>query len=91
MALLWTILIFALIGLIAGALARLVVPGRQSMGIGMTIVLGIIGSFAGGFLSWLFTGGGGGPLQASGLLMSIVGAIIVLGAYVAFSGRKRAV
>ena len=41
------------IGLIAGALARLVVPGRQNMSIPMTIVLGIVGSFVGGFLGYL--------------------------------------
>ena len=41
------------IGLIAGALARLVVPGRQDMSIVMTIVLGIVGSFVGGFLGYL--------------------------------------
>jgi uncharacterized membrane protein YeaQ/YmgE (transglycosylase-associated protein family) len=39
-----------IIGLIAGALARLVIPGRQDMSIVMTIVLGVIGSFVGGFL-----------------------------------------
>ena len=42
-----------IIGLIAGALARLVVPGRQDMSIVMTIVLGVIGSFIGGFLGYL--------------------------------------
>ena len=41
------------IGLIAGALARLVVPGRQDISILMTIVLGIVGSFVGGFLGYL--------------------------------------
>ena len=41
------------IGLIAGALARLVVPGKQDMSIVMTIVLGIVGSFVGGFLGYL--------------------------------------
>ncbi len=41
------------IGLIAGALARLVVPGRQDMSILTTIVLGIVGSFVGGFLGYL--------------------------------------
>ena len=42
-----------IIGLIAGALARLVVPGRQDMSILMTIVLGVVGSFVGGFLGYL--------------------------------------
>jgi uncharacterized membrane protein YeaQ/YmgE (transglycosylase-associated protein family) len=42
-----------IIGLIAGALARLIIPGKQNMSILMTIVLGIIGSFVGGFLGFL--------------------------------------
>lgn len=63
-------------GLVAGAIARLLVPGRQSMGLIATMVLGVIGSFAGGFLHSVFRGGD--MLQPSGMLMSIVGAILVL-------------
>ena len=44
------IISIVIIGLIAGALARLVVPGRQDISILMTIVLGVVGSFVGGFL-----------------------------------------
>ena len=44
------IIILILVGLVAGAVARLVVPGRDPMGIFGTIVLGIVGSFVGGFL-----------------------------------------
>ena len=55
------------IGLIAGALARLVVPGRQDMSILMTIVLGIVGSFVGGFLGYLhLPQGRAGRLPAAG-------------------------
>ena len=42
-----------IIGLIAGAIARLLIPGKQDIGIIMTIVLGIVGSFVGGFLGYL--------------------------------------
>ena len=42
-----------IIGLIAGALARLIIPGRQDISVPMTIVIGIIGSFVGGFLGYL--------------------------------------
>ncbi|MEZ5258492.1 MAG: GlsB/YeaQ/YmgE family stress response membrane protein [Ilumatobacteraceae bacterium] len=45
-----------IIGLIAGALARLLVPGRDPMGIGGTILLGVIGSFVGGFIGWALFG-----------------------------------
>ena len=44
------------VGIIAGAVARLVVPGKQNMWIGMTIVLGVVGSFVGGFLGFLIFG-----------------------------------
>jgi len=69
-----------IVGLIAGALARLIVPGRQAMSVPMTILLGIIGSFVGGFLGYLIFGrdSGGGFLQPAGIIGSIIGAIIVL-------------
>jgi uncharacterized membrane protein YeaQ/YmgE (transglycosylase-associated protein family) len=68
-----------IIGLIAGALARLIVPGKQSMSVLMTIVLGMIGSFV-GFLGYLLfhQDAGAGVLQPSGIIGSVIGAIIVL-------------
>lgn len=88
--LLWTILGLILIGLIAGLIARAVIPGKQSIGILMTIVLGIVGSFVGGFLGFLIFGAdpNGGFLQPSGIIGSIIGAIIVLGIYVAVTRRR---
>ena len=87
MELLWAIIGWTLFGLVAGAIARLLIPGRQPIGILMTIILGIVGSLLGGFVAYLFTGGD--PLQASGWIMSILGAVIVLGAYVAFARPRR--
>ncbi len=75
------------IGLIAGALARLVVPGKQDMSIPMTILLGIIGSFVGGFLGYLIFHNGGGFLQPAGIIGSIIGAIIVLLIYTRVKAR----
>ena len=68
------------IGLIAGALARLLVPGRQPMSVLGTIVLGIVGSFVGGFIGYaLFhKDAQDGFFQPSGIIGSVVGAIIVL-------------
>lgn len=82
-----TILGWAVFGLIAGAIARLLVPGRQEIGLGMTMLLGIIGSMAGGFIAWIFTGGE--PFQASGWIMSIIGAIIVLVIYISLAKGRR--
>ena len=69
-----------IIGLIAGALARLIMPGRDAMGMIATIVLGIVGSILGGLVSWAIWGADteGTGFQPAGLLLSIVGAILVL-------------
>ena len=71
------------IGLIAGALARLVVPGKQDLSILGTIVLGVVGSFVGGFLGYLLfhKDAGNGFLQPAGIIGSVIGAIIVLLVY----------
>lgn len=83
------IISLVVIGLIAGAVARLVVPGRQNISIPMTILLGIIGSFVGGFLSSLIFRNGGSFLQPSGIIGSIIGAIIVLLLFLRFSRGSR--
>jgi uncharacterized membrane protein YeaQ/YmgE (transglycosylase-associated protein family) len=69
-----------IVGLIAGALARLLVPGRQNMSIAMTVVVGVIGSFVGGFLGYVLFHHDvqNGALQTSGIIGSVIGAIIVL-------------
>lgn len=82
------IITLIVVGLIAGALARLIVPGRQSMSIPMTILLGIIGSFVGGFLANLIFDRSGGYLQPAGIIGSIIGAIIVLIIYTQVRARS---
>jgi uncharacterized membrane protein YeaQ/YmgE (transglycosylase-associated protein family) len=85
-----TIIVMLIVGLIAGFIARAVVPGRDPMGVVGTIVLGLVGSFVGGFLGFLIFGSdpNGGFLQPSGIIGSIIGSIIVLGIYV-FATRGR--
>ena len=85
------ILTLLVVGLIAGALARLLVPGRDPMGIGATILLGIVGSFVGGFLGYaLFhKDANEGAFQPSGLIGSIIGAVIVLLIWQHFAGGRR--
>ena len=65
-------------GLIAGAIARLLMPGRQSMGLIMTTVLGIIGSFVGGAIGNIFGSGSILDPTPSGWIGSIVGAVLIL-------------
>ena len=74
------IITMIVVGLVAGALARLIVPGRQHLSVLMTIVLGIVGSFVGGFLGYLVfhQDAQDGFLQPAGIIGSILGSIIVL-------------
>ncbi|MGD9798200.1 MAG: GlsB/YeaQ/YmgE family stress response membrane protein [Acidimicrobiia bacterium] len=84
------IIYLLIVGLIAGFVARALVPGRDPMSVGETIVLGIVGSFVGGFLGWALFGTDfdDGALQASGIIGSIVGAILALLVYRATRGRQ---
>ena len=79
------------IGIVAGFLARLLVPGRDPMGVFATMVLGIVGSFIGGFLGWALFGNDleEGALQASGIIGSVVGAVIALLVYRALTRSHR--
>ena len=75
---------FLVVGLIAGFLARAIVPGRDPMGIGGTLVLGIGGSLLGGFLAKaLFDD------NAIGIIGATIGAIILLLIYNAVTRRGR--
>jgi uncharacterized membrane protein YeaQ/YmgE (transglycosylase-associated protein family) len=77
------VLYLILMGAIAGFIARAVVPGSDPMGVGGTILLGIVGSFVGGFLGYLLFNEDfdDGWFQASGFIGSIVGAVIALLVY----------
>jgi len=79
-----------IIGLIAGALARLIMPGRDPMGIVMTIILGIVGSILGGLVSRAIWGTDTpeSGFRPAGLLLSIIGAILVLWIYRMIKSRS---
>jgi uncharacterized membrane protein YeaQ/YmgE (transglycosylase-associated protein family) len=76
-----------IVGLIAGGLARLVVPGRDPMGFLGTLLLGLVGSVIGGFLGDLFDSGND-DFSPAGLIGSILGAIIALLIYRWAIGRR---
>ena len=75
-----------IIGIIIGAIARFVMPGEQHMGVIATGVLGIVGSFVGGLIARIFSRPPeGAPFHPAGILLSIVGAVIVLWAWGQFA------
>jgi uncharacterized membrane protein YeaQ/YmgE (transglycosylase-associated protein family) len=90
MDILWMAISWSVFGLIVGALARLLVPGRQSMGLVATMVLGIVGSFIGGFLGSLLFGGEITLRNPAGWIGGIIGAVIALLIFMRAS-RSRAV
>jgi uncharacterized membrane protein YeaQ/YmgE (transglycosylase-associated protein family) len=83
-------------GLIAGAIAKAVMPGRDPGGVFITIILGIVGSLVGGFIGRALLGYGTindtGDLSRPGFLMSLVlaviGAVVLLGLYRMIRGRS---
>ena len=72
------------LGLVAGAIARLLVPGRDQMGWGGTLLLGLVGSLLGGFLAQLLFND-----ETVGLFGSVIGAVIALLAYNAWFRSER--
>ena len=81
------LIVFLVVGLIAGFIARALVPGPDPMGWVGTMILGIIGSFVGGTLAALLFGGTL-DISAAGLVGSIIGSIIVLLIWRAMGGER---
>jgi uncharacterized membrane protein YeaQ/YmgE (transglycosylase-associated protein family) len=85
MGIVWMIISWSIFGLIVGAIARFLVPGRQPIGLGGTIVLGIVGSFVGGFLGSLIFGGEITLANPAGWIGGVIGAVIALLIYMRLS------
>jgi len=85
------ILLFLVFGLVVGLLARAVMPGTQSMGLIATALLGVAGSFVGGFLVSLVTQNRVTDLNTAGIIGSIIGALLVLFLVGRFGGRRATV
>lgn len=84
----WALISFLVLGLIAGYVARLLVPGEDPMTVPLTLALGVVGSFVGGFLGRVIFGAGDSIIQPAGILGSIIGAVIVLMIYNYVNGEK---
>jgi uncharacterized membrane protein YeaQ/YmgE (transglycosylase-associated protein family) len=75
----WGLLAWAVLGLIAGAIAKAIYPGHQGGGILATMALGIIGSFIGGLIgNWIFGVGAVGSLSIAGIGFAVLGAILLI-------------
>ena len=83
MSFIWMIIV----GLVAGLLARAIKPGNDPMGWIMTIVLGIVGAMLGGFVASLIGINADGGF--TGLLFSVIGAIILLFLYEMIMNKRR--
>ena len=84
MSLLAFLILAALIGLFVGALGRLVLPGPDPMGIGLTILVGLAGSFAAGLFSWYVL-----HRHGAGLLLSLAFTVVILAMIRAARGQRR--
>ena len=68
-----------IVGIVVGAIARWIMPGAEHLGLLMTGVLGIAGSFVGGFIARLFSKPAEGAMvHPAGLILSIIGAMLLL-------------
>lgn len=87
-----SLLSWLVVGLVVGFIARAIVPGRQPVGLLLTIALGVVGAVVGGMVSsYLWPTWSNDPdvnRMWPGWLMSIAGAVVVLWAYVALTGRR---
>lgn len=83
-----TVIGWIIIGLIAGALGKLIMPGDDPGGVFVTMLLGIAGAFVGGFLASLVGLGGGGFIWT--IIVATIGAIILLAIYRAVIGGRTA-
>ena len=83
------IISWIVIGLIAGILGKLIMPGRDPGGFLLTIVIGMIGALVGGFVVQLLGGTGLTGFNIWSILVATLGAIILLALYRLFAGQRR--
>jgi uncharacterized membrane protein YeaQ/YmgE (transglycosylase-associated protein family) len=72
----WNLLVFAVIGLLTGAAARLLYPGRRFTRILGTMLIGILGALVGGMISWSWWPAVDGEFHTGNLILPVLGAII---------------
>lgn len=79
---------FLIFGLIVGALARLLKPGRQNLSLVVTLLLGVVGALIGGVVATLLGTGDLGELNILGTIVAVVAAMLLIGVAEGASGRR---
>ncbi|TQN40672.1 putative membrane protein YeaQ/YmgE (transglycosylase-associated protein family) [Blastococcus colisei] len=85
---LFDILGLIVIGLVIGALARLILPGKQRISIVATLALGVLGALIGGWIASLLGTGDIFELNVLGFVLAVIAAIVLVGAYAGMAGRS---
>ena len=80
---------FIVAGLIIGALARLIKPGKQNLSLLATLLLGLVGSIIGGSIASLLRTGSIFELNILGFIVSVIAAVLLIGVAESLSGRRR--
>jgi len=80
---------FLVAGLVIGALARLIKPGKQSLGLLATLGLGVVGSLIGGLIAQFFGTGSIWELNVLGFVLAVIAAVLLVGTAEAAVGKKR--
>lgn len=79
---------FIIAGLVIGALARLIKPGKQNLGLVITLLLGLVGSVIGGLVANLLGTGGIFELNVLGFIVAVVAAVLLIGVAESVAGRR---
>ncbi|MFJ6001750.1 GlsB/YeaQ/YmgE family stress response membrane protein [Arthrobacter sp. NPDC092385] len=80
---------FIVAGLIIGALARLIKPGKQNLGLLATLLLGLVGSVIGGAIASVVGTGNMWELNIFGFIVSVIAAVLLIGVAESVAGRRR--
>ena len=80
---------FIVAGLIIGALARLIKPGKQNLGLLATLLLGLVGSIIGGAIASVLGTGNMWELNILGFIVSVIAAVLLIGVAESVAGRRR--
>jgi uncharacterized membrane protein YeaQ/YmgE (transglycosylase-associated protein family) len=81
---------FLVAGLVIGALARLIKPGKQNLGLLATLGLGLVGSLIGGLIAQAFGTGSIWELNILGFILAVVAAVLLIGVAEGVAGKNRA-